>query len=116
MSVVPKTQKLQVHTAKRLDQLFISRTLCLTVRLHSIRQVCFLRIDIHLIKQILMHEIIIALIVRTRKSLVLIQVHRIHLRKIQISRLILLDKILICSDRRRTCCKPQHAIWFQDDL
>ena len=111
-----KTQKLQIHPAKRLDQFLISRTLLVAVRFHSIREIRVSRINIHLVKQVLMHEVIIALVIGTGKSLVLVQIHRLHIGKVQIPLLIQRNQPLISSDRCRSRRQSQYAIRLQDHL
>ena len=79
MSIVSQSKKLQIHSAHGTDQRFIACALFFTVFFCSIRKICILRFDIHLIKQVLMHEIIVTLVIFSGQSLVLVQVDSTHL-------------------------------------
>ena len=69
-----------------------------------------------MIKQIVMHEIIIALIVLAAESLVLIQIHRPDLRKVKIALFVPRNKLLVKADRRGACCQSQHAVRLHNHL
>ena len=47
----------------------------------TIRHICILFLDVYMIKQMLMHEVVIALVIFTVQSFVFIQIDRSHLRK-----------------------------------
>ena len=78
MTVVAKSQKLEVYPAKRLDQRFISCAFLIAVWLCAIRKMRISRIDIYLVKQIFVHKIIVTLIIGSWKSLIFVQIHRFH--------------------------------------
>ena len=116
MSVVSQAKKLQIHTAGRTDHFFISCTLFLRIQVHTVRKMSSLRINIHIVKQIMIHEIKIALIIFSRQSLVLVQIDRCYITKIQITLLIPFNELFVGSDRCGTGSQTQHTVWFHNDL
>lgn len=88
-------------------------TACLLAVLnHSVRQIRLVLIDIYLAEEIIIHKIIIALVVFSWKSLVLVQVYRRYLRKIQIPFFVPLYQLLISTDRRRSVASPSTQFGF----
>ncbi len=75
MAVMAQSQKLQVRTAQAVDQRFISFAFLLGIWLHTIGHIGTFRTDVHMIEQMVMHKIIIALIIFPVQSLILVQVH-----------------------------------------
>ena len=116
MSVMSQSQKLQVYTASRTDHFFISFALCICIRIHTVGQMGSLWIDIDIIKQIMIHKIEIALIILSRKTSVLVQIHSRHITKVQISFFIPFDQLLIGSNRSRTSSQSKYTIRFHDHL
>ena len=116
VSVMSNSQKLQVHTAQRLDQFRISTAFFLRIRLHSVRQMCIFHRDIHMVKQILVHKIIITLIVFPAQPLIFIQVHRHNLRKVQISLAEPFHQLFIQADGSGSRSQSENTVWFHNNL
>ena len=79
MSIVSQTEKLQIHAAKGSDHFFVVGALCFAVLFCAVRNIGVCRINVHMVKQILMHEIVVALVVVSCESFVLIQIGCLHL-------------------------------------
>ena len=99
MSIVSQTEKLQIHAAKGSDHFLVVGTLCFAVLFCAVRNIGVCRINVHMVKQILMHEIVVALVVVSCESFVLIQIGCLHLRKIDISVFIFLNQTFVGPDR-----------------
>ena len=69
-----------------------------------------------MVKQILMHEVIIALIILAADSLIFIQVHCSYSGKIQITIPVPFDQLLVKTNRSGSCCQSKHTIRFHNDL
>ena len=75
MAVVAQSQQLQVNAAYRSDNIVIVCAGFCSIGLCAVGQVGSFLIDIHMFEKVLIHEVIIALVVISGKSLVLIQIH-----------------------------------------
>ena len=116
VAIVSKTKQLHIYAANRVDDLIVCFTCLFTVRLCAIRQEGTAAVDIDLAEQVLIHEIVVALIIVSGQPLVLIQVHGRHLREIQISLIIPLDQLLVCTDRSRSGRQSKHTVWLHNHL
>ena len=97
-----ETEKLDINTAHGLDQFLISCTFFLRIRFCAVRYIGISRINIHAVKQMLMHEIIVTLIIVACQPFILVQIHRLYFREF--------NKLIISSDRCRTCCQSQNTV------
>ena len=110
VSIMSKTQQLQINTAHGCDHFIVFLTGFLTVRLCDIRQMGVCRINIYMRKQIVMHEVVIALLVLLGQALVLIQVYTSYVGEIVVAIFIASYQIFVCADRCGTGCQTQYAV------
>ena len=75
MSILTKAQKLKIHAAALFDNVVVAGTFFVTVRLGSIRNVGAGQVDIYMLEQIVVHEIVVALVIISIQSFILIQVN-----------------------------------------
>ena len=115
VSIMSKTQQLQINTAHGCDHFIVFLTGFLTVRLCAIRQMGVCRINIYMRKQIVMHEVVIALLVLLGQALVLIQVYTSYVGEIVVAIFIACYQIFVSADRCGTGCQTQYAVRLVDD-
>ena len=99
MSVVSKTEKLEVYTALLTDDCIIIVAGFLGICFQSVRNESTGFVDVYMIKEIGIHEISVALIIFRTESFVFIEVYTCNLGKIKIPFLIPFDQLFICTDR-----------------
>ena len=116
VAVVADAQQLQVHTAQAADQRVVARTLGVHVLGHAVGQVGGALGQVHMVKQIVVHEVVIALVVLPGQAQVFIQVHRAHTGKIHIALVVPVHQLHIRAHRAGTGGQAQHAVRLQDDL
>ena len=66
---------------------------------------CIVRIDVHSVKQMFVHKIVVALVVRLVEPFIFIQIDCLHLAEIHIAFVVPVNQLIICTDRRGACCK-----------
>ena len=69
-----------------------------------------------MLKQIVVHKVVVALVIVPGKSLVLVQIYGFYLGEIQIAFVAPLDQLFVGTDGRRAGCQSQHAVRFHDHL
>lgn len=82
VSIVSQSQKLQVNTAQAFDYGLIAGALFGAVRFGSVRHSGVGGVNIDMAEQVVMHKVIIALIIVSRKAAVFVQVDAPYFRKI----------------------------------
>ena len=82
MSIVAKAQKLKIYAADLFDDLIVASALFIAVRFGSIRNIGAGQVDIYMLEQIIVHEIVVALIIVSGQTLVFIQVYSRNTGKI----------------------------------
>ena len=75
VAVVTDSEQLQIHSAERFYLRLIARTFLVRIRFHSIWDIDILKINIDLVKQMLRHEVKIALVVRLVEPFIFIQIY-----------------------------------------
>ena len=116
MAVAADAEQLNIHIAHTAKHRIIAGALLFLVRLHAVGQIDTRWVDVHMVKKVVVHEIMIALVVFRLHAIVFIQIDCSHIRKIQIALFVPLDQLLICADRRRAGGKAEHGIRLEDDL
>ena len=109
-----QSEELQIHASERLYDPLVFPARLRAVRLHAVRQIRVLCIDIDLAEEICIHKVVIALIVLSRQSFILVQIHRCHFGKVQIALLIPFRQLLISADRRGTGSQSKHTVRLDD--
>ena len=79
MSIVSKTEELEIYTPERCNYFLVMCAFCLAVFFCAVRNIGIGRIDIDMIKQVLVHEIVVALIVVSCQTFILVQICCFHL-------------------------------------
>ena len=98
MSIVAKAQKLKIYAADLFDDLIVAGTFFVTVRLGSIRNVGAGQIDIYMLEQIVVHEIVVALVIISIQSFIFIQVNSRNAGEIQIALIVPLNQLFVGAD------------------
>ena len=116
MPIVADAEQLQIDAAERLNKALIAHSLLFKVICVAVRHMCVRLVDVHVVKEVVVHEIAVAVRVRTVQTAVFVKVYGAHFGKVQYAVLIALYKIFIGANRRRACCKAQHAVRLQKHL
>ena len=116
MAVGAKAQQLQVDAAQGGDEGLVAGALPLLVGLHAVGHVGVGLVDVHMVEQVVVHEIAVALVVGHGQTDVLVQIHSADLGEVQFPGLILLHQLGVSSLRAAAGGKTQHAVGLQQDL
>ena len=116
MAVGAKAQQLQIRAAKAVDDGIVPGALPFRVGVHAVGNVAVILIDVHMVKEVMPHEVGVALVMILWKSNILVQIHGLDLRKIQIAGLIFRDQLLIGADGAAAGSQAKHAIRLQLNL
>ena len=116
MTVEADAEKLEVDTAERMDELVVVVALGLPVGGKTVRDICAVFIDVDMVKEIMVHEIAVALFMLRRKAAVFVEIYRADILEIQIALFIPFDQLAVHAERRRTGCKSQDRIGLLNDL
>ena len=116
MAIVTNAQKLHINATKALNQLSIALGFFLTIHFHAIREIGFIGIDIYPVKQVLVHEIIVALVIVLGQAFVLVKVYGSNLGEIQIPLFVPFHQLVINPNRRGTSGQSQGAVWLHNNL
>ena len=114
VAVHAQTQQLQVDAAEVADHLVVA--LALAVAVNAAGHVGVLEVDVHMVKEVVTHEIGVALVVVGGETGVLVQVHGADGGEIQLAGMVPLDELLIGTHRGRTGGQTQHAVGLEGDL
>ena len=104
-----KSQQLEVYAAPVLDGPLIGHAHGLHILRQAVRHQGVLRTDGDVVKQILLHEVPVALGMVGGKALVLIQIHRPHAGKVQKARLLPRRQLAVQGNRGGAGGQAQHA-------
>ena len=99
VSVQAHAEQLQVNAARRLNGCIVALALPLGVKLRAVRQVDALRRDVHGIKKVLVHEIVVALVMIRCQAAVLVQIEGRAAAEIHITLVIPFNQLLVNADR-----------------
>lgn len=110
VTIATQTQQLQIHAAHAVQQLIIALAFPLCVRIHTIGNIGVIQVDIDMVEQVMPHEISIALIVVSRQTHILIQVHSLYLRKVHIALFVPLDQLLINANGAAAGSQAQNGV------
>ena len=110
VSVLAKTQKLQVCAPETLQHIIVGFARRFPVCCHSVRHKSIRLVNVDMIKELMIHEIPVALIICPVQPSVFVQIDCPDRRKIKIAALIRFDQLLIGTDRCGTGREPQNAV------
>ena len=109
MAVRPEAEQLQVDTARRLDGLLVGRAHGVGVGVRALGHVRARLVNVHVVEQVLLHEVAVALVVLGVEAAVLVQVERGHVGEADLAGRAVLHEARVQPDGRRTRGQPQHA-------
>ena len=116
VAIVADAQQLQVNAADTVDDGVIAGALGRSVEVRAIGQVDGLGADVHMVKQVAVHEAPIALGVLLRQAAVLVQVDGRDLGEVDIALVVPLDQLLVGAHGGAAGGQTQHAVGLHDDL
>ena len=109
-------QQLQVDAAQLTDVGVVGSALSVSILSLAVGDAGVGHINIHVVEEVVLHEVAVALVVIARQALVLVQVHGTDVGKGQVALVVPLDQLLIGADGGGTGGQTQHAIGLDDDL
>ena len=112
MAVVAQPKHLDIHAAHALNHRLVAGALFLAVRLGAVRDIGVVQIDVDILKQVVVHKIVVALVVISGQSTVLVEVYAFYLGEIQIAVFVALDQTLVGADGGGTGGQAQNAVRF----
>ena len=98
MAVVAQPKHLDIHAAHALNHRLVAGALLIAVRLGAVRDIGVVQVDVDILEQVVVHKVIVALVVISGQSSVLVEVHALYLGEIQISVLAALNQALVGAD------------------
>lgn len=107
--VVTKTEKLQVNAARQGNGGFVGIACGLGVGVGAVRDMRVFRTDVHMVEQMLLHEVMIALLVIVRKAAIFVKIKRGDAGEIEVFLFVALNELGIQALGRRTRGKAEHA-------
>ena len=116
VTVLTDTQNLQVNAAQRGNQRLVASALGSAVLGQTVGNIGVCLVDVDMVKQMVVHEIAIALIVIGGDGVVFIQIDGADSGEIQLAGLILLDQAGIHTLGGGAGGKTQHAVGLERDL
>ena len=116
MAVVADAEELQVGIAGGGDKLVVCGAVGLGVHIGAIGHERARLVDVHMVEEVVVHEVAVALRIVTGQTAILVEVIRTHLGEIEVARLVLGDKPFIGADRGGTRGKAEHAVRLKGDL
>ena len=116
MTVIADAQKLQIGVAGGSDHRIVLGASRVGVGIGTIGHVRVRDIDVHMIEQVLVHEIMIALGIIMGEAAILVEVVRAHLGEVDIALLVPLDKLLVGTNGGGTGSQTKDAIGLENNL
>ena len=112
MTVTADAENLQVDPARFHDPLFIPVAERRIIAGRARRDVDVLRLDIHVLEKILLHEVAVTLWMIAGEANIFIEVERHHPREIELATLVHSHQLLVEPEWRRSRRHPQHGVGF----
>ena len=116
VTVVANAKKLEVRVPCSRNHGIVLGASGISIGIGAIGHVGVLDIDVHMVEQVLVHEITVALGVITVKAAILVQVIGAHLGEVNVAFLVPLDKLLVRANGSRAGGQAKNAIRLEDDL
>ena len=116
MTVVANAQKLKILVARSRNHGIVLGASGISIGIGAIGHMGVLDIDIHVIEQVLVHEITVALGVITVEAAILVQVIAAHLGEVNVALLVPLDKLLVRANGSRAGGQAKNAIRLENNL
>ena len=110
MPIMAQAQQLKVNPPQRPDHMVISGPLFLRVPGQPVGYMGILRLNVHMVEQVFLHKIAVALVVLRGQAIILIQVGRLYLGKGQLPILIPPYQLLIGTHRRGPGGQTQDTV------
>lgn len=116
VTVVANAQKLKILVARSRNHGIVLGASGISIGIGAIGHMGVLDIDIHVIEQVLVHEITVALGVITVEAAILVQVIAAHLGEVNVALLVPLDKLLVRANGSRAGGQAKNAIRLENNL
>ena len=116
VAVGAKAQQLQVDAAHAVDDLVVLCAGVCCIGVGAVGQVDGLRADVHMVKQVLVHEAPVALRMLLGQAAVLVQVDGGDFREVHIALVVPLHQLGIRAHRGAAGGQAQHTVRLHDDL
>ena len=116
VAVMADAQDLDVDAAHVADDLVVPLALRLGVGGQAVGDVGVGGVDVHVVKEVLLHEVAVALLVGGLQADVFIQVHGLDLGEVQVALLVPVDELVIHPHGAGAGGEAHHAVGLQDDL
>ena len=116
VAVQTDAQQLQVDAAQLLDHRVVSLTLGLQVGGTAVGDKGLSLVDVHVVEQVVVHEIAIALVVTAVQTHVLVQVHAGDGGEVNLAGLVVGDQTLVGAHGGGAGRQTQHAVGFHQNL
>ena len=110
MAVMPQAQKLQVNAAQALNHVLVAGALLIAVRLGAVGNIGAVHVDVNVLKEIVIHEVVVALVIIPGKPSVFIQVHALYTGEIQITFVVPFDQLLVSADWGGSGCQAKDTV------
>lgn len=116
VTVVANAQKLKILVARSRNHGIVLGASGISIGIGAIGHMGILDIDVHVIEQVLVHEITVALGVITVETAILVQVIAAHLGEVNVALLVPLDKLLVRTNGSRAGSQAKNAIRLENNL
>ena len=113
--VAPDPEKLKINAAQIRYQFIITFAFFFYAPGNTVRNIRICLVNIDMVKQIVVHEIAVALIMGSRKAAILIQISGFYPGKIKQAIFIPPDQFSVSPDRGGPGRQSQHTIRFQNN-
>lgn len=116
VTVVANAKKLEVRVACGRNHDIVLGASGISIGIGAIGHVGVLDVDVHVVEQVLVHEITITLGVIAVETAILVQVIAAHLGEVNVALLVPLDKLLVGANGSRAGGQAKNAIGLEDNL
>ena len=116
VTVVANAEKLEVRVTCSRNHGIVLGAGGVSIGIGAIGHVGVLDIDVHVVEQVLVHEITVALGVIAVETTILVQVIAAHLGEVNVALLVPLDKLLVGANGSRAGGQAKNAIRLENNL
>src|SRR5699024_7451666 len=116
VAVVADAQQLQVNAAHRMDDLIVALAFFRRVQVGAVGQVDAVVVDVDVVKEMLVHEMPVALRIVPLQAPVFVQVHGGHFGEIQVALLVPVDQLVVDAEGGAAGGQAEYAGGLHGDL
>ena len=113
MTIIADPKQLDIRSAKGSYKVVVFGAGLGDIFRQPIRDMGFFRGDVDVVKEIVLHEETVALLVGGSQTVILVQVDRGHMREIHLFVFVEADNILVRANWGGAGCKPEHTERFK---